>query len=107
MTMADGDRKPVTYVPDAEDSVDDLYSKGCNMGINFKKYFDIPVNVTGPNYDKKKLNSFAEAKLTPAVRKNVEKSGYEKVRMGFDCVVRMTADVEGSARQPTDFECVF
>ena len=85
MTMADGERKPVTYVPDAEDSVDDLYSKGCNMGINFKKYFDIPVNVTGPNYDKKKLNSFAEAKLTPAVRKNVEKSGYEKVRMGFLC----------------------
>jgi len=75
---ADSDRKPVTYVPDAEDSVDDLYSKGCNMGINFKKYFDIPVNVTGPNYDKKKLNSFADAKLTPAVRKNVEKSGYEK-----------------------------
>ena len=53
------------------------------MGINFKKYFDIPVNVSGPNYDKKVLNSFAEANLHPVVRKNVEKCKYEKVRTRF------------------------
>jgi len=75
---AEGERKPVTYVPEPEASVDDLYTKGCNMGINFKKYFDIPVNVSGPNYDKKVLNSFADANLHPVVRKNVEKCKYEK-----------------------------
>ena len=60
---ADNERKPVTYVPEPEASVDDLYSKGCNMGINFKKYFDIPVHVTGPNHDKKMLKTFAESDM--------------------------------------------
>ena len=36
------------------------------MGINFSKYFNIPVNVTGPNYNKKVLSSFADANLHPA-----------------------------------------
>ena len=76
---ADNERKPVTYVPEPETNVDDLYSKGCNMGINFKKYFDIPVHVTGPNHDKKMLKTFAEANLNPVVRRNVEKCKYETV----------------------------
>jgi hypothetical protein len=64
----DDERKPVTYIPETEDKVEDLYGKGCNMGINFKKYFEIPVKVTGPRYTPKKLSSFTNANLDPVVR---------------------------------------
>lgn len=42
----------VTYIPVYDDSEDALFSNTkLNTGINFKKYRDIPVKVTGPGHE--------------------------------------------------------
>nr|AGN49316.1 vasa [Halobatrachus didactylus] len=72
-----GDRPKVTYVPptlpDDEDSVFAHYE----CGINFDKYDDIVVDVSGTN-PPQAIMTFAEAAMCESLRKNVSKSGYVK-----------------------------
>ncbi|XP_034029150.1 probable ATP-dependent RNA helicase DDX4 [Thalassophryne amazonica] len=72
-----GDRPKVTYVPpslpDDEDSVFAHYE----CGINFDKYDDIMVDVSGTS-PPQAIMTFAEAALCESLRKNVSKSGYVK-----------------------------
>ncbi|KAM3585410.1 uncharacterized protein V6R79_017114 [Siganus canaliculatus] len=74
---ADGDRPRVTYVPpslpDDEDSIFAHYQSG----INFDKYDDIMVDVSGSN-PPQAIMTFDEAALCESLRKNVSKSGYVK-----------------------------
>ncbi|XP_068560753.1 probable ATP-dependent RNA helicase DDX4 isoform X3 [Cebidichthys violaceus] len=73
----DGERPRVTYVPptptDDEDSVFAHYERG----INFDKYDDILVEVSGPNAPQAVV-TFDEAALCESLRRNVSKSGYVK-----------------------------
>uniref|UniRef100_G3PRH4 RNA helicase n=1 Tax=Gasterosteus aculeatus aculeatus TaxID=481459 RepID=G3PRH4_GASAC len=73
----DGERPKVTYVPptlpEDEDSIFAHYEKG----INFDKYDDILVDVSGSN-PPQAIMTFEEAALCGTLRKNVNKSGYIK-----------------------------
>jgi len=64
------------YVPKAEEDASELYGRGIASGINFSKYENIPVSVTGENKPKP-IGSFAAACLRPLLMENVLKSGYE------------------------------
>ncbi|XP_059183787.1 probable ATP-dependent RNA helicase DDX4 [Centropristis striata] len=74
---ADSERPRVTYIPptlnDDEDSVFSHYE----TGINFDKYDDILVDVSGTN-PPKAIMTFDEADLCESLRRNVNKSGYVK-----------------------------
>merc|ERR1719309_1484433 len=70
----DGETKEM-YVPKAEIDAEDLFSRGISSGINFSKYEDIPVSVTGDNVVPP-IKKFEEAALRPLVLENVIKSGY-------------------------------
>ena len=63
------------YVPKPEDDASDLYSRGVSSGINFSKYEDIPVSVTGENVVPP-IKTFGEAELRPLILENITKSGY-------------------------------
>ncbi|XP_037618186.1 probable ATP-dependent RNA helicase DDX4 isoform X1 [Sebastes umbrosus] len=73
----EGERPRVTYVPPSlpedEDSIFAHYEKG----INFDKYDDIMVDVSGTN-PPPAIMTFEEAALCESLRKNVSKSGYVK-----------------------------
>ncbi|XP_062417302.1 probable ATP-dependent RNA helicase DDX4 isoform X1 [Pungitius pungitius] len=73
----DGERPKVTYVPptlpEDEDSIFAHYEKG----INFDKYDDILVDVSGTN-PPQAIMTFEEAALCESLRRNVNKSGYLK-----------------------------
>ncbi|KAK9523732.1 hypothetical protein VZT92_017634 [Zoarces viviparus] len=73
----DGERPRVTYIPptptEDEDSIFAHYEKG----INFDKYDDILVEVSGLNAPQAVV-TFDEAALCESLRKNVSKSGYVK-----------------------------
>ncbi|KAF7655139.1 hypothetical protein LDENG_00060090 [Lucifuga dentata] len=73
----DGERPKVTYVPptlpDDEDSIFAHYKSG----INFDKYDDILVNVSGAN-PPQAIMTFEEAALCETLNKNIRKSGYVK-----------------------------
>jgi len=73
---AEGNTKEI-YVPKDMDDIDadELFKMRIATGVNFSKYSDIPVKVTGENAPEP-VTSFANAKLHPIVLKNVEKSGY-------------------------------
>ncbi|XP_071320116.1 probable ATP-dependent RNA helicase DDX4 isoform X2 [Trachinotus anak] len=74
---SDSDRPKVTYIPptlpDDEDSIFAHYESG----INFNKYDDILVDVSGTN-PPQAIMTFDEAGLCESLRKNVSKSGYVK-----------------------------
>ncbi|XP_033636475.1 ATP-dependent RNA helicase DED1-like isoform X2 [Asterias rubens] len=75
----DGEARPPpsTYIP-PEPSQDESESyEFMQRGINFDKYYDIPVEVTGRE-PPKCINSFDEAQLSPEVRKNVTKAKYDR-----------------------------
>ncbi|XP_031707946.1 putative ATP-dependent RNA helicase DDX4 isoform X1 [Anarrhichthys ocellatus] len=73
----DGERPRVTYVPptptEDEDSIFAHYEKG----INFDKYDDILVEVSGRSAPQA-VETFDEAALCESLKKNVSKSGYVK-----------------------------
>ena len=73
---AEGNTKEI-YVPKDMDEMDadDLFKMRIATGVNFSKYSDIPVKVTGENAPEP-VTSFATANLHPTVLKNIEKSGY-------------------------------
>ncbi|KAF0045664.1 hypothetical protein F2P81_002193 [Scophthalmus maximus] len=74
---SEAERPRVTYVPPSlaedEDSVFAHYEKG----INFDKYDDIMVDISGTN-PPEAIVTFDEAKLCESLRKNITKSGYAK-----------------------------
>ncbi|XP_051915180.1 probable ATP-dependent RNA helicase DDX4 isoform X1 [Hippocampus zosterae] len=70
-------RPKVTYVPPALPEDEDSVFAHYEQGINFDKYDDIIVDVSGTN-PVPAILSFAEAALCESLRKNVSKSGYSK-----------------------------
>ena len=73
---AEGNTKEI-YVPKDTESAEDLFKMRIETGVNFSKYSDIPVRVTGdsaPAPDP--VRTFASSQLHPTVLKNIERSGY-------------------------------
>merc|ERR1712142_1276886 len=64
------------YVPKEEAAASDLYSSGISSGINFGKYENIPVSVTGENKPQP-ISSFNNAGLRPLLMENVVKSSHK------------------------------
>jgi len=72
---AEGNTKEI-YVPKDLETGDELFKIKIETGVNFNKYADIPVKVTGEN-PPEIITSFACANLHDTVLKNIEKSGYQ------------------------------
>ena len=68
--------RPPPYVPPPAPEGDDLF-KQASTGINFNKYDDIPVRLTGRE-PVSPVSSFDEANLNATIAENVRKSGYKK-----------------------------
>merc|ERR1712142_355083 len=64
------------YVPKEEAAASDIYSSGISSGINFGKYENIPVSVTGENKPQP-ISSFNNAGLRPLLMESVVKSNYK------------------------------
>ncbi|XP_041834633.1 probable ATP-dependent RNA helicase DDX4 isoform X2 [Melanotaenia boesemani] len=73
----DGDRPKVTYVPPTLPEDEDSIFSHYKSGINFNKYDDILVDVSGSN-PPPAIMTFDEAALCESLKKNVSKSGYVK-----------------------------
>lgn len=72
---AEGNTKEI-YVPKAMDNAEDLFKLRIESGINFSKYAEIPVKVTGDRAPEP-ITSFATSSLNSVLLKNIEKSGYK------------------------------
>jgi len=66
-----------SYIPKADDPVDDLFKHGISAGINFDAYEKIAVKVTGDNPPELILKTFADANLRPLIMENISKSEYK------------------------------
>ncbi|XP_008278033.1 putative ATP-dependent RNA helicase DDX4 [Stegastes partitus] len=73
----DGDRPRITYVPPTLPEDEDSIFSHYESGINFDKYDDILVDVSGTN-PPQAIMTFEEAALCETLSKNVSKSGYVK-----------------------------
>nr|ACV32356.1 vasa [Scomber japonicus] len=73
----DSERPKVTYVPPTLPEDEDSIFSHYETGINFDKYDDIMVDVSGTN-PPQAIMTFDEAELCESLRKNVSKSGYVK-----------------------------
>nr|ADD81191.1 vasa [Euthynnus affinis] len=73
----DSDRPKITYVPPTLPEDEDTIFSHYESGINFDKYDDIMVDVSGTN-PPQAVMTFDEAALCESLRKNVSKSGYVK-----------------------------
>ncbi|XP_017068058.2 ATP-dependent RNA helicase vasa [Drosophila eugracilis] len=73
----DGEKKREFYIP-PEPSTDEteIFSSGITTGLNFSKYDNIPVKVSGENVPQP-IKSFADAYLCTIIGNNVTKSGYK------------------------------
>lgn len=71
-------REPVTYEPDYK-AVDDenLYEDTVTRGIDFEKYFNIPVNVSGTD-PPAGIKSFEDFDLVEPVRENIKRCKWSK-----------------------------
>ncbi|XP_072235512.1 probable ATP-dependent RNA helicase DDX4 [Leuresthes tenuis] len=74
---SEGERPKITYVPPTLPEDEDSIFSHYESGINFDKYDDILVDVSGTN-PPQAIVSFDEAALCESLRKNVSKSGYLK-----------------------------
>jgi len=73
-----GEREKVTYEPEyvaAED--ENIYDETCTRGIDFDKYYNVKVNVTGHQVPAS-VSSFEECDLDPRLVANIKKSKWEK-----------------------------
>uniref|UniRef100_A0A0A1X226 RNA helicase n=1 Tax=Zeugodacus cucurbitae TaxID=28588 RepID=A0A0A1X226_ZEUCU len=61
--------------PEPTDNEDEIFNSGISSGINFSKYDNIPVRVSGENAPPA-LQSFENAGLRDIIMNNVRKSGY-------------------------------
>uniref|UniRef100_A0A8C4EDS7 RNA helicase n=1 Tax=Dicentrarchus labrax TaxID=13489 RepID=A0A8C4EDS7_DICLA len=73
----DGERPRVTYIPPTLPEDEDSIFAHYETGINFDKYDDILVDVSGAN-PPQAIMTFDEAGLCESLRKTVSKSGYVK-----------------------------
>ncbi|XP_068446301.1 probable ATP-dependent RNA helicase DDX4 isoform X2 [Clinocottus analis] len=73
----ESERPRVTYVPPTLPEDEDSIFAHYERGINFDKYDDIMVDVSGSN-PPQAIMTFDEAALCESLRKNVSKSGYVK-----------------------------
>ncbi|XP_061692307.1 probable ATP-dependent RNA helicase DDX4 [Syngnathoides biaculeatus] len=73
----DSVRPKVTYVPPALPEDEASVFEHYQQGINFDKYDDILVDVSGTN-PAPAIVTFDEATLCESLRKNIQKSGYSK-----------------------------
>ncbi|XP_017281746.1 probable ATP-dependent RNA helicase DDX4 isoform X1 [Kryptolebias marmoratus] len=73
----DGERPRVTYVPPTLPEDEESIFSHYETGINFNKYDEILVDVSGIN-PPQAIMTFDEAGLCESLRKNVSKSGYVK-----------------------------
>jgi len=64
-----------SYVPKEDVGAEELFKSGIASGINFSKYDNIKVSVTGENIPAS-ISSFNQAGLRPLLLENVTKSGY-------------------------------
>lgn len=64
------------YVP-TEVGDEALFEQGISTGINFDKFYDVPVKCSGDDAPKP-LGTFKEMELRSLLMENVEKSGYKK-----------------------------
>jgi len=71
-------REPVTYEPEYK-AIDDenLYEDTINRGIEFDRYFDIPVNVSGTD-PPKAIKAFKDMDLDPKLFENIEKCKWSR-----------------------------
>ncbi|MED6271726.1 putative ATP-dependent RNA helicase ddx4 [Characodon lateralis] len=74
---ADGDKPRVTYVPPTVPDDEATIFSHYESGINFDKYDDILVDVSGTN-PPMAIMTFDEAALCESLRNNISKSGYVK-----------------------------
>ena len=74
-TDAEGNTKEI-YVPRENDTADELFKLNISSGINFGKYAEIPVKVTGDNAPAK-VTSFPGSGLSPQLLENIKKSDYK------------------------------
>jgi len=65
-----------TYVPKADVIAEELFKMGISSGINFAKYENIPVSVTGDNAPTA-IAQFSTAGLRPMLMENITKCGYK------------------------------
>lgn len=66
------------YIPPApSDKEEDIFSGAVQRGINFDKYDDIPVEVSGRGQCGF-INSFDEADFFPTFLRNIKRANYEK-----------------------------
>ncbi|XP_030377613.1 ATP-dependent RNA helicase vasa [Scaptodrosophila lebanonensis] len=73
----DGGKAREFYIPpDPSNEESDVFSSGISSGINFGKYDNIPVKVTGENVPAP-IKAFSEANLRGIISENVTKSGYK------------------------------
>ncbi|XP_076463015.1 ATP-dependent RNA helicase DDX4-like [Babylonia areolata] len=73
---ADGEKPREIYVPPSVDD-DALFKEGIHQGINFDKYDNIEVEVTGNN-TVRPIKAFEDAGLLPTFLKNVQRAGYTR-----------------------------
>lgn len=70
---------PVTYVPPTPDESEEAMFRSIERGINFDKYDEIPVEVTGRGKESIiPIQSFSQAQLYDTFQQNVKKSNYTK-----------------------------
>ena len=70
---------PVTYVPPAPTEDEEEMFRSIEQGINFDKYDEIPVEVTGKGKESiKPIQFFEQAQLFNTLRENVKRVNYTK-----------------------------
>jgi len=74
-----GEQLRSTYIPVEPDEYDEsIYKTGINLGLNFDKFNEIKVEVTGLNVPEK-IESFETCKSTPeALMENIKKCKFIK-----------------------------
>lgn len=69
---------PVTYIPpELPDNIDELFKDAPHSGLNFDKYDDIPVSVTGKDRVNP-IKSFEEAGILEQCSANIKKAKFTK-----------------------------
>nr|XP_036229860.1 ATP-dependent RNA helicase vasa isoform X8 [Bactrocera oleae] len=73
----DGEQKQREFYipPEPTDNEDEIFNSGISSGINFSKYDNIPVRISGENAPSP-LQMFENAGLRDIIMNNVRKSGY-------------------------------
>ena len=69
---------PVTYIPpELPDDIDELFKDAPHSGLNFDKYDDIPVQVTGKD-PVNPIKTFEEAGILEQCSANIKKAEFTK-----------------------------